>query len=47
MIDLIMPPVTFLVPSYVMMANLGLIETSLPVLLWAATSAGAHFSSAR
>jgi raffinose/stachyose/melibiose transport system permease protein len=36
---LIMPPVTFLVPSYVMMANLGLIETSLPVvLLWAATS---------
>jgi ABC-type glycerol-3-phosphate transport system permease component len=36
---LIMPPVTFLVPSYVMMANLGLIETSLPVvLIWAATS---------
>jgi ABC-type glycerol-3-phosphate transport system permease component len=36
---LIMPPVTFLVPSYVMMANLGLIDTSLPVvLLWAATS---------
>jgi ABC-type glycerol-3-phosphate transport system permease component len=35
---LIMPPVTFLVPSYVMMANLGLIDTSLPiVLLWAAT----------
>ena len=36
---LIMPPVTFLVPSYVMMANLGLIETALPVvLIWAATS---------
>ena len=36
---LIMPPVTFLVPSYVMMANLGLIDTSLPVvLLWSATS---------
>ena len=36
---LIMPPVTFLVPSYVMMANLGLIDTSVPlVLLWAATS---------
>jgi len=36
---LIMPPVTFLVPSYVMMANLGLIDTSAPiVLLWAATS---------
>jgi raffinose/stachyose/melibiose transport system permease protein len=36
---LIMPPVTFLVPSYVMMANLGLIDTSLPVvLIWAATS---------
>lgn len=36
---LIMPPVTFLVPSYVMMANLGLIDTSMPVvLLWAATS---------
>jgi raffinose/stachyose/melibiose transport system permease protein len=36
---LIMPPVTFLVPSYVMMANLGLIDTSLPVvLLWAATA---------
>jgi ABC-type glycerol-3-phosphate transport system permease component len=36
---LIMPPVTFLVPSYVMMANLGLIDTSIPVvLLWAATS---------
>jgi ABC-type glycerol-3-phosphate transport system permease component len=36
---LIMPPVTFLVPSYVMMANLGLIKTSLPVvLIWAATS---------
>lgn len=35
---LIMPPVTFLVPSYVMMANLGLIDTSLPiVLLWSAT----------
>jgi raffinose/stachyose/melibiose transport system permease protein len=36
---LIMPPVTFLVPSYVMMANLGLIDTTVPlVLLWAATS---------
>lgn len=36
---LIMPPVTFLVPSYVMMARLGLIDTSVPiVLLWAATS---------
>lgn len=36
---LIMPPVTFLVPSYVMMANLRLIDTPLPVvLLWAATS---------
>ena len=36
---LIMPPVTFLVPSYVMMARLGLIETSIPVvLIWAATS---------
>lgn len=36
---LIMPPVTFLVPSYVMMARLGLIDTSAPiVLLWAATS---------
>jgi ABC-type glycerol-3-phosphate transport system permease component len=36
---LIMPPVTFLVPSYVMMATLGLIDTSLPVvLIWAATS---------
>ena len=36
---LIMPPVTFLVPSYVMMANLGIIDTPLPVvLLWAATS---------
>ena len=36
---LIMPPVTFLVPSYVMMANLDLIGTPLPVvLLWAATS---------
>lgn len=35
---LIMPPVTFLVPSYVMMARLGLIDTSAPiVLLWAAT----------
>lgn len=35
---LIMPPVTFLVPSYVMMARLGLIDTSIPlVLLWAAT----------
>jgi ABC-type glycerol-3-phosphate transport system permease component len=35
---LIMPPVTFLVPSYVMFANLGVIDTSLPiVLLWAAT----------
>ena len=46
---LIMPPVTFLVPSYVMMANLGLIDTSLPVvLLWSATSVpGAFSSSAR
>jgi len=36
---LIMPPVTFLVPSYVLMANLGLIDTSAPVvLLWSATS---------
>ena len=36
---LIMPPVTFLVPSYVMMANLGMIDTSLPVvLLWSATA---------
>ncbi|MEZ4564253.1 MAG: ABC transporter permease subunit [Thermomicrobiales bacterium] len=36
---LIMPPVTFLVPSYVMMAQLGLIDTSAPlVLLWAATA---------
>lgn len=36
---LIMPPVTFLVPSYVMMARLGLIDTSVPlVLLWAATA---------
>jgi raffinose/stachyose/melibiose transport system permease protein len=36
---LIMPPVTFLVPSYVMMANLRVIDTPLPVvLLWAATS---------
>ena len=36
---LIMPPVTFLVPSYVMMARLGLIDTSAPlVLLWAATA---------
>lgn len=35
---LIMPPVTFLVPSYVMMARIGLIDTSIPlVLLWAAT----------
>jgi raffinose/stachyose/melibiose transport system permease protein len=35
---LIMPPVTFLVPSYVMMANLGVIDTPLPiVLLWSAT----------
>lgn len=37
---LIMPPVTFLVPSYVMFANLGIIDTSLPVvLLWSATAA--------
>ncbi|MFN8594165.1 MAG: carbohydrate ABC transporter permease [Thermomicrobiales bacterium] len=36
---LIMPPVTFLVPSYVMFANLGIIDTSLPVvLLWSATA---------
>lgn len=36
---LIMPPVTFLVPSYVMMARLGLIDTTIPlVLLWAATA---------
>lgn len=36
---LIMPPVTFLVPSYVMMATLGLIDSAAPiVLLWAATS---------
>ena len=36
---LIMPPVTFLVPSYVMFARLGVIDTSLPVvLLWAATA---------
>jgi ABC-type glycerol-3-phosphate transport system permease component len=36
---LIMPPVTFLVPSYVLMANLGLIDTAAPVvLLWSATS---------
>lgn len=36
---LIMPPVTFLVPSYVMMARLGLIDTDAPlVLLWAATA---------
>jgi raffinose/stachyose/melibiose transport system permease protein len=36
---LIMPPVTFLVPSYVMMARLGLIDTSAPlVLLWSATA---------
>jgi ABC-type glycerol-3-phosphate transport system permease component len=36
---LIMPPVTFLVPSYVMMANLDLIGTPIPVvLLWSATS---------
>ena len=36
---LIMPPVTFLVPVYVMMANLKLIETPVPlVLLWSATS---------
>ena len=36
---LIMPPVTFLVPSYVMMANARADQTSLPVvLLWAATS---------
>ncbi|MBL8127685.1 MAG: carbohydrate ABC transporter permease [Chloroflexia bacterium] len=36
---LIMPPVTFLVPSYVMMARLGLIDTTAPlVLLWAATA---------
>jgi ABC-type glycerol-3-phosphate transport system permease component len=35
---LIMPPVTFLVPSYVMFANLGIIDTSAPiVLVWAAT----------
>ena len=37
--ELIMPPVTFLVPSYVLMANLGLIDTAAPVvLLWSATS---------
>jgi ABC-type glycerol-3-phosphate transport system permease component len=36
---LIMPPITFLVPSYVMMAQLRLLDTSLPVvLIWAATS---------
>jgi ABC-type glycerol-3-phosphate transport system permease component len=36
---LIMPPVTFLVPSYVMFADLGIIDTALPVvLLWAATA---------
>jgi ABC-type glycerol-3-phosphate transport system permease component len=36
---LIMPPVTFLVPSYVMFANLGIIDTSLPVvLIWSATA---------
>ncbi len=36
---LIMPPVTFLVPSYVMFANLHIINTSLPiVLLWSATA---------
>jgi ABC-type glycerol-3-phosphate transport system permease component len=36
---LIMPPITFLVPSYVMMAQLRLLDTPLPVvLIWAATS---------
>jgi ABC-type glycerol-3-phosphate transport system permease component len=36
---LIMPPVTVLVPSYVMFAKLGLIDTSMPVvLLWSATA---------
>ena len=36
---LIMPPITFLVPSYVMMAELRLLDTPLPVvLIWAATS---------
>jgi ABC-type glycerol-3-phosphate transport system permease component len=39
---LIMPPVTFLVPSYVMFANLGIIDTPVPiVLLWSATAAPA------
>ena len=42
-----MPPVTFLVPSYVMMANLGLIETSLPVVLGGDERAGERFSSVR
>jgi ABC-type glycerol-3-phosphate transport system permease component len=36
---LIMPPITFLVPAYVMMAQLRLLDTPLPVvLIWAATS---------
>jgi raffinose/stachyose/melibiose transport system permease protein len=36
---LIMPPITFLVPSYVTMARLRLLDTPLPVvLIWAATS---------
>jgi raffinose/stachyose/melibiose transport system permease protein len=36
---LIMPPITFLVPSYVMMAELRLLDTPLPVVfIWAATS---------
>ena len=41
---LIMPPVTFLVPSYVMMANLGLIDTytglTLPLTFEATRAAG-------
>lgn len=36
---LIVPAITFIVPSYIMMADVGLIDTPLPVvLIWAATS---------